>query len=76
MKSHSDDRPEGTVRRHVLTSLKGMVCWCEVAELAAAANVSPDVVLACLQFYEGEFARRHGDLWRFETIGRRGVTLN
>ncbi|MBN8942922.1 MAG: hypothetical protein J0H01_25690 [Rhizobiales bacterium] len=76
MKSPIDDRPEGAVRRHVLANLKGMVCWCEVAELAAAAEVSPDVALSCLQFYEGEFARRHGDLWRFEAPCRHGVTLN
>lgn len=44
-----------------------MPCWCDVKEIAAAAEVSEDTARACLESYEGEYARRHGDLWRFET---------
>ncbi|MGL4291585.1 MAG: hypothetical protein ACRCVA_34865 [Phreatobacter sp.] len=76
MKRQIDDRPQGAVRRHVLANLKEIVCWCEVTELAAAAGISPKTTRACLEYYEGEFARRHGDLWRFEARVRFGVTLN
>lgn len=67
MKRPYDARTNGAVRRYVLEQLKGMPCWCDVKEIAAAAEVSEDMARACLESYEGEFARRHGDLWRFET---------
>lgn len=76
MKRLHDDRPNGAVRRYVLAQLKDMPCWCEIKEIAAAAEVSEDVARACLESYEGEFARRHGDLWRFETCCLKHIKLD
>jgi hypothetical protein len=76
MKRPHEDRPNGAVRRYVLAQLKGMGCWCEVSEIAAAAEVSEEVARACLESYEGEYARRCGSLWRFETCCLRKITLN